>query len=137
MYNLFFYHIYRTSKVRRGDSLFDGALITTILLTMHGYILVSIVEVAFYLLFNISLHLITSTGGILIPIIAYGLLLLATYMYYRKNIQHIIRTYEERYAGVSHWTTFGYCVLFLFGSIALTVLSILLARSVQGLTLYQ
>lgn len=137
MYNLFFYHVYRTSKVRRGDSIFDGALITTILLTMHGYILFSIVEIALYLLLGISMRHITSIGGVVTPIVVFGSLFIVTYVYYKRNVPHIIHRYEERYADVSHWSGFVYSTLFFVGSIVLAVITLLLARSVQGLPVFQ
>jgi len=137
VYNLFFYHIYRTSRIRRGDSVFDGALIMTTLLTMHGYILFSVVEIVLYLLFRTSIRHATSIGGLLVPIIVFGSIFLVTYGYYRRNVQHIVHKYEERYAGISHWRGFSYSALFFFGSIVFMVFALVLARSVQGLAAFQ
>ncbi|OJX60559.1 MAG: hypothetical protein BGO89_13680 [Candidatus Kapaibacterium thiocyanatum] len=133
MYKLFFYCIYRTSQLRRGDAIFDGTILTFMLVLGHTAMLFSLLEIVLYQFFQLTIRSRPIVDGRIL-VGACGVLgFILLYKYFRKQVQSILAKYEKKYSTINHWKGFAICAIVLCVNTVIAVFALILSRSVLGL----
>jgi len=128
MYNFLFYCIYRTASIRKSDPIFDGSLYICMILVVHLFALVMLLDILLFTLFDVSLyslmriHMKWATG-----VVAIASFILIN-RYYKRHLDRIVDKYGPMLEKDSHWKWFVICILALvvntgifFGSIQLVL----------------